>query len=643
MAGLPNFPIIGSILSNAVAQDRFSLLTNPIGNKNFPAGQYVFYTKNNSLWYKFKTPSQTWSPETLYIKGGSGSNTKFDGNGYPVTGYLLANGSVNIQYYTTAGYPKTVTVAASGCLPTVVINPNDTYLFYIPVGYISNFQYVQRFTNFNVINNYPAYVPGTISAMQIQLARNGNFIFSFESDTPDSRKVYIAFSNPNLIFATYDLKAFIDFLQGPQIDEYIVIGEYSQFTPTTDYWIRSTKDVESFTINEFANTANIPYMPTNITYLTDYIVIGCEFGGLSLISVLPLSEAINEKFYIPDNIIPIFTLTSIPNNKGPNLDGDFFIISNTETETFDFDFIPYITLHEDEYFEILDDNNNFITTLIENNIDFPEEIFSLKDPLMTFVEYYIPTPINLFSEILSISDDSFPIFNKIETVGFEILLKQELVIISDFGVPNFKLTLNPYIVFHYKLVDSFSIADSYMDYSTFFIPYSSHVLFDHFKIGVDDITKHDIGPIQTLVPSTIHETVQIPDLLSIVFSKQESFTFAIASRFNIGHFPEAHHETLITTDSEHLKGSFSVEELAITTSGITSWTIRILQDIPPYNYYRYHNVLKMLSATIFTTNSIIPVYYYYMSPQQVLTSGPRAYNIAISDTIPVIYTLTKQT
>ena len=100
MVGLPNFPVVGTILSNSVTIDRFTLVPNIVGSDEFPAGQYAFYSKNSSLWYKYKTATTSWTQELLYIESAGQSNTKFDQKGYPITAYVDINGLVKVNYYT---------------------------------------------------------------------------------------------------------------------------------------------------------------------------------------------------------------------------------------------------------------------------------------------------------------------------------------------------------------------------------------------------------------------------------------------------------------------------------------------------------------------------------------------------------------
>src|ERR1700680_5112457 len=196
MSGLSRFPILGTILSNNVTSDRYTLIANIIDNSLFPSGQYVFYTKNLSIWYKYTTTTQSWTQELLYIASAGQSNTKFDQNGYPITAYVDINGLVKINYYTN-GNLNTTTVAVSGSLPTVIqSNTGDTYLFWVPQNSNGYLYYTQSSSNFNIIHPFVINTipPGPISSLQIQNGLNNIFIFSFTIDY-FGKKVYVAYTD----------------------------------------------------------------------------------------------------------------------------------------------------------------------------------------------------------------------------------------------------------------------------------------------------------------------------------------------------------------------------------------------------------------------------------------------------------------
>ena len=189
---LPKFPLPGNIISNNVTLDRISLLNNTVGNSAFFASQYAFFTKNSSIWYKFKTPTTAWSNEFLWIQNASESNTKFDTRGYPMTAYVRQNGTLAVTYFDSNINLKTVTIALSGSLPTIAMNPFDTYIFWVPPGYTNNIMYTEMVNNFLFQHNYSVTLPGNIANMQIELIENNEFMFCFEVDSGSSKKIYVA-------------------------------------------------------------------------------------------------------------------------------------------------------------------------------------------------------------------------------------------------------------------------------------------------------------------------------------------------------------------------------------------------------------------------------------------------------------------
>ena len=216
--GLPKFPIIGSAISQNLTLDRISLCINSIDNSNFPAGQYLFYSKNLSIWYKYQTLTSPWSDETLYISNASSSNVKIDDNGYPVISYIDASDNIQLNYYTNA-VSTTTQVASSGTLPTVVIDGSDTYVFWVPQNSNNLFlNYAQSSENYSVVHQYNVSTPGNIDMMNIQVIDIGVWLFSFEVNVGGNKEIYIAKSIPGSHIGWEDLISFSTFIAPGKID-----------------------------------------------------------------------------------------------------------------------------------------------------------------------------------------------------------------------------------------------------------------------------------------------------------------------------------------------------------------------------------------------------------------------------------------
>jgi len=193
---LPSWPISGSIISNSVAIDRLSLIEQKITtNSFFPPGQYIFFLKNNSIWYKYKNPTSGWTNEVLYIGNASNQNTKFDLNGYPVTTYLKPNGSIHVDYYDASGNSKTNFLSPNGNTPTIIISPLDTYIFWAPLNYNNALNYSTALSNYSYIHSYAINLPANIVNMQIEPVPTNRFMFTFELDGFGQQKVVVAFTD----------------------------------------------------------------------------------------------------------------------------------------------------------------------------------------------------------------------------------------------------------------------------------------------------------------------------------------------------------------------------------------------------------------------------------------------------------------
>ena len=298
MATLVNFPIEGSVVSNNVAQDRFSLVVNTVGNLTFPVGQYLFYSKNGSLWYKFKNLSN-WSIEHLYIVGGSQSNTKFDNNGYPITSYVDSKSNVKLHYYLNNNV-QNMTLAKNSSLPTVVVGSQDTFVFFVPNSYMGTINYVQQIDSFRLIKPYSINVPGKITSMQIQAISGGNFIFSFgstvlEPNLNNTHQIYLSISNPPIKSNNVSINSNVNFIS-PGIPAYFNLESYVTFNNTHyDFPAKvSFNNVNydniayvNFQLNQVNVHATINFInqylsfPANVSLITPYFNLSSEVNFLN--------------------------------------------------------------------------------------------------------------------------------------------------------------------------------------------------------------------------------------------------------------------------------------------------------------------------------------------------------------------------
>ena len=421
MIGLSGFPIKGSILTNKIDKDRFSLIENKVGNSQFPVGQYVFFTKNGSLWYRFKTINSVWSPEYLYITGGYSSNTKFDLNGYPITAYKDSNHSINIQRYVN-GLPVNTVLSFTGNNPTVIINSTNTYIFYIPVPYVNNLYYFQSYDNFTVLRQYNIPISGTLNSMQIELINDGRFLFSFECDNGDDKQVYIGFTkypglisllstvnfiNVEKITVTFDLPAGVNFIIPPPSS--------GTFDLSASVNLQNNVFNLPASVNFIFNTFDLPASVILGNYTFNFL------GTVNFNS----SALLSDKEVAPKSGLGIYELLATINFVHYNF--NFLATVNFNNNTFDFP--AFVNFNYGEYYfpaTVDFQNNNYyfpaIVNFINYHFDFPANInFLPPEPInqeFTFVANVLfqysettnssPAPIPpIFQDLLLLNNGEF--------------------------------------------------------------------------------------------------------------------------------------------------------------------------------------------------------------------------------------------
>jgi len=195
-ATTPKFPVNGSIISYNVAEDRISLVVNAVDiNTMFPAGQYIFYTKNGSVWYKYRTITQTWSNEYFLTcalgAGAYQSQTQFDCAGYPVTVYSTGLGYAGIHYWKN-GIETTITTTHFGASPNSIVTSNIIVILYIPPGYMNSLKYVTSLDNFVKECSYYVGIPGALQSYSLKQIDDIHWTFSFSTLYNGQDTVYFA-------------------------------------------------------------------------------------------------------------------------------------------------------------------------------------------------------------------------------------------------------------------------------------------------------------------------------------------------------------------------------------------------------------------------------------------------------------------
>ncbi len=191
----PTLPIQGYPIAYNVQNDHVSLIVNGVPNSQFPAALYVFYEKNQSVWYRFKELNESWSPETLLAcandAGIINSASIFDCAGYPITAFENAAGFIGIQYFID-GSPYVVTTTNQGTSPNVIVDGQRIILMWIPPNYSGSLYFSDSGDCFQKPCAYYVGVPGTMESFSLRQTTDTAWIFSFSSLVDGVSTVYHA-------------------------------------------------------------------------------------------------------------------------------------------------------------------------------------------------------------------------------------------------------------------------------------------------------------------------------------------------------------------------------------------------------------------------------------------------------------------
>lgn len=628
MAGLPRFPISGAILSNNVAADRFTLITNTVGSSAFPAGQYVFYTKNASVWYKYKTTTTPWTSELLYIGAASQPNTKFDQNGFPVTGYVDSQGLVKVNYY-TGGTLNTATVAISGSLPTVIQTPEDTYLFWVPANYSGNINWAQLCSSFSVNHPYPINIPGTISSMQIQNAAKNTLVFSFTIDNGSGRKVYVAFTDPARKMVTYDLQAMLNFVQGTFLDpEDFIIAEDGQGSTLSEAIVGSPKPTDSFRIADSAVNPQLTLIKNQATLSPEYFIISQQ-TDMEIITQVIVAQKFRDMMSVAE-MPPSFGLVFIPDNKfGEN---EYFVVSevvNAENSTI----AVQAQVLGLEPFSLKESTPTFQSTNVAPVVETINEELIFADISSGFLltNYQIPVqpPKTVESFVLDEEAYTFTLPLTAAVLGFDL---------NDDDTPNhFRIYLDDTLP-EYFLLDAVFFANGKLDEgfiigeanNSFLLTALIDAKFNNNPLVISDsegvnyaeaiaiLTSHSMESLQ------LHESSNTILLYTDISLKNYEF-------FNVN-FENSIYSQTVSKNTGKLHDAFMIKEGIQTETYSPGISFKILQDVTaPYQYKVPKPVLKEVPLITFLSyNNNIPSYYYFLDTSNFASyQGPKTYDINV--------------
>lgn len=639
MAGLPIFPLPGTTISTNVDVARLSIDVNNISNPDWALGQYVFFQKASSIWFKYKNTSTIWTNEKLYLTNVRQSDTKFDKNGYPMTAYVdNVDNKVKMVYYPD-GIQTTVVLASGGSFPTVVIDENDSYVVWVPNNFNNFLMYAQLCTNWLLASPYSLTLPGSIKMMSIQVVSDNRWLFTFECETTPENKIYIAFTNPTYKFATGNFEMFVTFLKSTMIDEYFVVAEYSQ-QELFELGVYSNKYNENLDILQVGVTGVLTLISSESVNPSEYFVVA-EKSDLMLIADLLTSITLpNESFSISDKIRPTFDLTYIP-DVGFNFneyfvvaeDKDVFsIVSATTPSQFINETInikeyslsyenTFVGLDKANLLELLeitqiDKDTKFVLGLPPTTVVKYEnfnEYFAIQEHFATdsLVQTIFIDQANLGPEKFYILDGKFPTFSEIELFIHSLNSKESFSITDNSNLLTFTLNIL------YIVNENFAVKDN------------NEATYD-FKVSS--------------LSAKFLEKLQIPDILSIITSTESNISQKLNENFAVGITNESYNlESISNLNKKIHENNLYIGEGTQSNSSESNISIKILQNIAPYVYNYVYNITEELSASVFTAeNSVVPAFYYFATTSEKSLSGPKSYNIAIKSP-NITFELTKIT
>jgi hypothetical protein len=208
----PRIPLYGYSLGFNVSLGEISLVQNNIGSSGFQTGLYVFYNKNNSVWYRFKTNSlnnlfgETWSEEYLLYSGlgqvtnetnftgdvgVQDSTTIFDSNGYPVTAFINSNGNIGVQYF-VSGNPVVLNSQLVGSSLNLIVIGGTIILMWIPENYVDTLYFSSSDAAFQAACPYYVGIPGALQSFSLTQKDEIDWVFSFTTMLNGVNHVYYA-------------------------------------------------------------------------------------------------------------------------------------------------------------------------------------------------------------------------------------------------------------------------------------------------------------------------------------------------------------------------------------------------------------------------------------------------------------------
>jgi hypothetical protein len=210
---VPRIPLGGYPIAFNAQLGSLSLAPNSISNSQFPEALYVFYNKNNSVWYKYKSLplsdsyfNQTWSNENLLYSGtgfinnesgylgGAGvvnSTTIFDLDGYPITAFENEAGFIGVQYFVN-GEAFVVNTSNQGTYPNVIISNGTIIVMWIPPNYSNYLYFSDSNAAFQKACPYYVNVPGYLKSFSLTQSADTSWVFSFTTKINGQDAVYFA-------------------------------------------------------------------------------------------------------------------------------------------------------------------------------------------------------------------------------------------------------------------------------------------------------------------------------------------------------------------------------------------------------------------------------------------------------------------
>lgn len=660
MAELPKFPLTGTTLSKNVGLDRVSLFVNTVGSSLFPAGQYVFFTKAQSTFYRKKPINGAWSDDILLISNVSESHSAIDANGYPVTAYEAADGTLKVHYY-ESGIETTTTLASAGSFPTVVVDTNDTYVVWAPPNYTDHLLFAQHCSAYAATKPYAITLPGSINMMNVTVTPDNKWLFAFEViPLNGTSKVYIAFTNPFVKFATTDLVMFTTFMTGFMLNDYFVIAELFEANNLNVGVFSEHAGPDAFTIAEVANNAKLNLIPLTKFNLNEYFIVAQQSDNRVLNTVLLKYALGPESFYVSESKT-LTTLIPVPYTNGKL--NEYFVVSESTLTDLVRDVTP-VSRHYSEIMSIADPKETSQLLFIQQNKPVFQEYMILSDQYHSnddgkgngtnyvLTTYFFPKNIKIPDYFVLDDSNSFPPGNYVFTSLSNIIDYTDGSLTE---IPSQKT--DPYS--RKRAHDVFYVADSKLNFSQIaltiydvkfrdscsikevsptFLLIANIYYFntERFQIGEQGLPI--AGPLISGKHASLSETLQIPDVLTILTSSQRNYSKTFSEAMSIVFANVSASQGLLPSQFAHfIENNLYINNQIIVNVVQTNPTIKIkvLDDFGPYNYYALINAPKESRLLTFTNASTVePLYFYFVGTTPQLRSGPQHYNVAVVEQVP---------